>query len=470
MAQLKIKRGLSSSLPTIEDGSLLITTDTKKIYLDNGSNRIELSTPPPVTSVNGKTGAVSLTYADVNAAAASHTHSYLPLSGGTMTGSITFANNTWNLIGDDAYFGDRNYAGAICFKTANSDETRLLLINKDETANGEIRLDSYNNLILSATGGIIYHTGDVGLGQYKNIYFDSVISGTGIKWNYSSSGQHLFHLMGGASDGADAANGYWIDMQCHGNSTCPSEVYTTRWINGVEQGRICLLDRYNNTWKTGGTFFVQNGGGITLERMYNGASVRGISMWSDTEGGQFEIYNHNNTAVFCMDAPYDRRMRIYHWDTANNSYCGEIQIGDGTVTGAVWNDYAEFRESNEQIQPGRVVIENGDDTLSLSNERLQPGANIVSDTYGFAIGETSRAQTPIAVSGRVLAYPYESRDTFSAGDAVCSAPNGTVSKMTREEIVMYPERIIGTVSAIPDYETWGTGNVPVNGRIWIKIK
>ena len=146
------------------------------------------------------------------------------------------------------------------------------------------------------------------------------------------------------------------------------------------------------------------------------------------------------------------------------------RIDASTIYGAVWNDYAEFRESNERIQPGRVVIENGDDTLSLSNERLQPGANIVSDTYGFAIGETSRAQTPIAVSGRVLAYPYEPRDTFSAGDAVCSGPNGTVSKMTREEIVMYPERIIGTVSAIPDYETWGTGNVPVNGRIWIKVK
>ena len=55
------------------------------------------------------------------------------------------------------------------------------------------------------------------------------------------------------------------------------------------------------------------------------------------------------------------------------------------------------------------------------------------NTYGFVIGETSRAQTPIAVSGRVLAYPYEPRDTFSAGDAVCSGPNGTVSKMTREE-------------------------------------
>ena len=140
-----------------------------------------------------------------------------------------------------------------------------------------------------------------------------------------------------------------------------------------------------------------------------------------------------------------------------------------TVKGAVWNDYAEYRES-DITEPGRVICENGDDTLSLATERLQPGANVISDTFGFAIGETETAKTPIAVSGRVLVYPYEDRDTYKPGDAVCAAPSGTVSKMTREEIREYPERIIGTVSAIPNYETWGTGSVPVNGRIWIKVK
>jgi hypothetical protein len=42
--------------------------------------------------------------------------------------------------------------------------------------------------------------------------------------------------------------------------------------------------------------------------------------------------------------------------------------------------------------------------------------------------------------------------------------------MTREEIKEYPDRIIGIVSEIPDYETWGEGNVAVNNRIWIKVK
>ena len=101
------------------------------------------------------------------------------------------------------------------------------------------------------------------------------------------------------------------------------------------------------------------------------------------------------------------------------------------------------------------------------------GCNIVSDTYGFAIGESEKAQLPIAVSGRVLAYPYESREKFKnhIGWPVCSGPNGTVSIMTEEEEMKYPSRIIGTISAVPDYEIWHGGtDIVVDGRIWIKVK
>lgn len=138
--------------------------------------------------------------------------------------------------------------------------------------------------------------------------------------------------------------------------------------------------------------------------------------------------------------------------------------------GAVWNDYAEFR-NGDTIEPGKCVIEVGDDTLITSTERLMPGANITSDTFGFAIGETEQAKTPIAVSGRVLAYPYESREEFkkNIGRPVCSGPNGTVSIMTDEEYRNKGYCAIGTISAVPNYEEWGTGKVKVNGRVWIKV-
>lgn len=138
------------------------------------------------------------------------------------------------------------------------------------------------------------------------------------------------------------------------------------------------------------------------------------------------------------------------------------------VYGAVWNDYAEYRETTP-TEPGRVVFEKGDDTLSEANERMIPACSIVSDTFGFAIGQTKTCKTPLAVSGRVLAYPLEDRNSYKPGDAVCSGPNGTVSKMTQEEKINHPECIIGYVSCVPTYDTWGEKDTKVNGRIWVKV-
>lgn len=139
------------------------------------------------------------------------------------------------------------------------------------------------------------------------------------------------------------------------------------------------------------------------------------------------------------------------------------------VYAAVFNDYAECRKTIN-LEPGRVVIDNDDGSLSCANARLLPGAQVISDTYGNLIGEMPDAQTPIAVSGRVLVYPYQNRNNYHAGMAVCSAPNGTIDIMTREEIREYPDCIIGIVSEIPNYEKWGSDQVDVNNRIWIKVK
>lgn len=56
-----------------------------------------LSANSPVRSVNGQTGAVSLSAADVGAAAASDLNDYLPLTGGTLTGNLTgqYITGSW---------------------------------------------------------------------------------------------------------------------------------------------------------------------------------------------------------------------------------------------------------------------------------------------------------------------------------------------------------------------------------------
>ena len=227
----------------------------------------------------------------------------------------------------------------------------------------------------------------------------------------------------------------------------PSGVRSVFYLNPSNQA----LWRYNNG--TSGADIVHPGkaGTIALTSDITDKNVQTALQSDDT----IYVTGTKNTGTTTGTLQYNTGVTI-------------IKNG-GVLMGAAWNDYAEYRESNCQ-EPGRVICENGDDTLSLATERLQPGAEIISDTFGFAIGKTDKAQTPIAVSGRVLVYTYEDRNSYKPGDAVCAAPGGTVSKMTREEIKEYPERIIGTVSAIPEYETWGAGNVPVNGRIWIKIK
>ena len=204
-------------------------------------------------------------------------------------------------------------------------------------------------------------------------------------------------------------------------------------------------------------------------------AVNGTAFWGNQSTGENQVgVSYNGGSLYFWGNNSSGTAGI--WDSGSEAYIMQRNTSTGgytiygeSVYGAVWNDYAEYRATEEEIEAGRVVVENGDDTLSLATERLMPGANVVSDTFGFAIGETDTSKTPLAVSGRALVYTYEDRDSYKPGDPVCSGPNGTVSKMTRKEIMQYPDRMIGTVSAIPNYETWGTGNVEVNGRIWIKI-
>lgn len=224
-------------------------------------------------------------------------------------------------------------------------------------------------------------------------------------------------------------------------------------------------EAYNSCIKfgsyNGSTFITAGEAGSKLTPLIvqqEGTQIEKLYMLSD---GAIEFHVGNVDDGFPASAARTHHLRMTISNTAITHYI--------PISASAANDYAESREITDSAEPGRVVIENGDDTLSLSTRRLMPGANIISDTYGFVINETDEIKTPIAVSGRVLAYTYEDRNTFKAGDPVCSGPNGTVSKMTREEVKEYPDRMIGTVSAIPDYETWGSNNIKVNGRIWIKV-
>lgn len=239
----------------------------------------------------------------------------------------------------------------------------------------------------------------------------------------------------------------------------PVELNGTFSVSGNNGGALVKIRGFNDQGEYEGKI-----NGATISNATFGDGIITVNDTSDAERKpQIDTMTKNITIKPLKDGG-----NIYASIVTKGGISAAKKIKAERVFGAIWNDYAEYRETKE-VEPGRCVIEQGNGKLSLSTERLQGGANIVSDTFGFGVGETSNAKTPIAVSGRVLAYPLEDRDTFNPGEAVCSGPNGTISRMTREEIKEWPDRIVGYVSEIPHYQTWGTGKIKVDGRIWIKV-
>lgn len=286
-------------------------------------------------------------------------------------------------------------------------------------------------------------------GAYTNVSEVAQINTAGLKVGSSSIGTNGY------------IEGTWLKTTAAGNKAGDfATIDSSGWIYKrtaaqvlSDIGAASSSHNHDTTYvkKTGDTM---SGNLITSRSDSNDAYFRATN-----SKGSIELLSSTNRGLY----DYTKSKWLIYTDgtKASTSYA---------LYGAVWNDYAEFREG-DTIDAGRCVVEVGDDTLITSTKRMMPGANITSDTFGFAIGETKWAKTPIAVSGRVLAYPYESREEFkkNIGRPVCSGPNGTISIMTDEEYRDKGYCAIGTISAVPDYEEWGTGKVKVNGRVWIKV-
>lgn len=249
-----------------------------------------------------------------------------------------------------------------------------------------------------------------------------------------------------SKDNSGTLGGYWSAYTfspCDGISICSN--------NDTIYYVFKYLDTAGNAWT------------INSRGEFDGTASFATEARRADEASQLLISNDTSSKIYVLGATKTGVTNVYRESS--------VYMQSNVLYGAAWNDYAEFRQG-DTLEPGKCVVETGDDTLTLATGRMIPGASIVSDTFGFSIGETEKCKTPIAVSGRVLAYPYESREEFkkNVGRPVCSGPNGTVSIMTDEEYREKGYCALGTISAVPDYEEWGTGNVKVNNRVWIHVK
>ena len=362
------------------------------------------------------------------------------------------------------------------------DETAVVLPNRANVVAGDIVVDA-NNTVAVATEDF-----DSGAGVFTVQTRSSVpIATTSVLGKVKSSTTGTTagrdYKVQVNTDGTMKVNVPWTDNNTVTNIGANNANYTSGNINFVgsgatsvsKSGSTVTISSTNTTYSTfnrSSNGLVPTPGGSTTTRYLR-------------EDGTWQVPPNTNT---------DTKVTQTH-STTNANYPILLKNGTGTgnvtnttlfdanvyvnpstgtltaskVYGAVFNDYAEYRKCETHINPGYIVTEDGNDCIKLCTTKKNKGKLfVVTDTYGTCIGEKINS-VPVALTGRVLVH-YDHKRNIKIGDYVGCNDQGQARNMSKIESFLHPKRVIGTVSSIPDYDTWGTDNVKVDGRIWVNLK
>lgn len=329
-----------------------------------------------IGTFNPKTGnsTINITAANIGAAASSHTHNYLPLTGGTITGELYFnptdasdpapkiyssaAEKITSLnfaVGDNT--NDRFVFRINFLDNTNDEDRERFIINWDGvTSKAAITAPSFNgNLNGIASTASKLGTSTVG-GTAKPIYLNA---GTATAFSATVGSSSLPVYL---NAGTITQCGTSLGVSITGNSA------TTNQLNVSGLTSQSLAD-----YKTSGHLYYA-GGSNTVSDKPSGVDAFGMFTMQTASGWQGQILMASNTAT------------SLYWRTANNNFNGGWRkILDSS-------NYGEYAYSKTDAD-GRFVNLSGDTmtgALKVPELRFTNGTAIWFDQYGnVTFGSTS---------------------------------------------------------------------------------
>lgn len=331
-----------------------------------------------IGTFNPKTGnsTINITAANIGAAASSHTHNnYLPLTGGTITGELSFKptdssdaapkiysstaeGGVTNLNfavaddGNDSFIFRMNYYN----NTNEADRERFIINWYGVTSKAAITAPSFNgNLNGNASTASKLGTSTVG-GTAKPIYLNAGTA-TALSATVGSSSLPVY-----LNAGTITQCGTSLGVSITGNSA------TTNQLNVSALTSQSLAD-----YKTSGHLYYA-GGSNTVSDKPSGVDAFGMFTMQTASGWQGQILMASNTAT------------SLYWRTANNNFNGGWRkILDSS-------NYGEYAYSKTDAD-GRFVNLSGDTmtgALKVPELRFTNGTAIWFDQYGnVTFGSTS---------------------------------------------------------------------------------
>lgn len=265
-------------------------------------------------------------------------NTYVKKSGDTMTGALNLANHTWNLAGNDAYFGDANKSGCFCIKGANND-TGLTLINRNDNTDADcaiIRYSGKNIVVNKSIDGNITGTATAATNDSDgNAINTTYLKKADFPKNISAFDNDAKYLQtADLLDKVYPVGSIYLSMV----NTDPKNLFGGTWQR-ISQGRM-LLGADDSTYKVGAT-----GGTATETLTVNqipGHTHTGITGWADLQGtiggwdvqgnkvvaGAFTIEsygNYNNTGG-SLHSDYPQK---FHMNVSHNHTFSTNSIGGG---------------------------------------------------------------------------------------------------------------------------------------------